>query len=478
MVSASPRGAGRDFDVVVIGGGVLGTAVASRLSSTTASVCLLEAETDVCEGASKGNAGTAVSYYGPPGTLETDLINRSCPGWEALCERLDVPYRRIGAVMVALDEVEAERLESTADELREAGVRGQLLGPGEVRSLEPLVTDRCVAGLYMPDEGVIDPMALTVAYANLAVTNGVVLRLGARVTALHHEDDMTSRVDFAGGSVRCRFIVNAAGVAAGAVSSMAGGEGMRYWPRKGQYAVLDRVFAQQLSHIVFCTHSATTKGINVVPTTHGSALLGPTATDLDDPDDKATDEETVAALIDSAARLVPAISPDFVMKTFAANRPASDEQHRLLFDRQMPRLLHCTDRSAGISISPAAAEEALALLRQSGLDAQERPDAVTTLPRRARLRNEPEPERLIKTDPLYGQVVCACEHVSAAEINQALEMPVPATSVDGVRKRTGATYGRCQGSLCTAGISFMTALHTGTGPASVRQTSRGTIGSR
>src|ERR1700689_2139395 len=98
VVSASPGRTGRDFDVVVIGGGVLGTAVACRLSCTTASVCLLEAETDVCEGASKGNAGTAVSYYGPPGTLETDLINRSCPGWEALCERLDVPYRRIGAV--------------------------------------------------------------------------------------------------------------------------------------------------------------------------------------------------------------------------------------------------------------------------------------------------------------------------------------------------------------------------------------------
>src|ERR1700679_1313848 len=106
-------------DVAVVGGGVLGTAVAARLAATTASVCLLEAETDVCEGASKGNAGTAVSYYGPPGTLETDLINRSCPGWEALCERLDVPYRRIGAVMVALDEAEAERLQSTADELRE-----------------------------------------------------------------------------------------------------------------------------------------------------------------------------------------------------------------------------------------------------------------------------------------------------------------------------------------------------------------------
>lgn len=465
------------FDVVVIGGGALGTAVASRVSSTTASVCLLEAETDVCEGASKGNAGIAVSYYGPPGTLETELINRSYPGWEALCQRLDVPYRRVGAVMVALDDAEAERLGSTLEELREAGVRGELLDPEQVRALEPLVTKDCVAGLHMPDEGVIDPMALTVAYASLAAANGAAVRLGARVTSIRRQDDGTSRVDFTGGSVRARFIVNAAGAGAGTISAMAGGEPLRCWPRKGQYAVLDRVVAQRLSHIVFCTHTATTKGINVVPTTHGSALLGPTALDHEDPEDKSTDPETIAALIASAARLVPAISADFVIKTFAANRPAGDEPHRLRFDRQAGHLLHCTDRSAGISISPAAAEMALTLLRQAGLDARERPDAVRVLPHQARLRTEAEPQRLIERDPLFGQVVCACEHVSAAEINHALEMPVPATSVDGVRKRTGAAYGRCQGSLCAAGISFMTALHTGTGPGSVRQTARGTVGS-
>ena len=120
---------------------MLGTAVAARLSSTTASVCLLEAETDVCEGASKGNAGIAVSYYGPPGTPETELINRSYPGWEALCQRLNVPYRRIGAVMVALDDSDAERLEAIRAEMRAAGVRGQLLDRGQVRRVEPLVTE-------------------------------------------------------------------------------------------------------------------------------------------------------------------------------------------------------------------------------------------------------------------------------------------------------------------------------------------------
>ena len=473
---AGRAGADRDVDVAVVGGGVLGTAIAARIAATTASVCLLEAETDVAEAASKGNAGVAVAYYGPPGTDEAGLIAASYPGWEELTNRLSVPYRRLGAVMVALDEEQAATLEHTRDEVRACGARAELLTPAQARDLEPLITTRCVAGLSMPDEGVIDPMALTVAYAQLAAGNGAEIRLSSPVTAI--EADETGRsILTTPARVRARFVVNAAGVAAGRVSRLAGGEELRYWPRQGQYAVLDRAFAGSLSRIVFSTHSATTKGINVVPTTHGSALLGPTALDLDDADDKATDRDTVERLIASAATLVPGISREHVIKFFAANRPASDEQHRLRFDTTAPNLLHCTNRSAGVSISPAAAQRVLELLREAGLDAPERAGAVNVLPAAPRLRAAADPAGLIRQDPQYGQVVCACEHVSAAEINRALAGPIPATSMDGVRKRTGAMYGRCQGSLCSAGIAFLTALGTGTGPGTVRQTARGTVGS-
>ncbi|WP_182886629.1 NAD(P)/FAD-dependent oxidoreductase [Microbispora sp. H10885] len=465
------------YDVVVVGGGVLGTAVAERLARTSASVCLLEAEGDVGEHASKGNAGVAVSYYGGPGTLETELINASNPLWEELCERLDVPYRRIGGLMVALSEREAERLEHTRAEAAACGVRVRILSAGEVREAEPLVTPDAVAGLSLPDEGVIDPMRLTASFASLAAANGAVIRLRERVEAIEHEDDGASTVITDAGRYRARFVVNAAGVGAGAVSRMAGGEPLVTWPRKGQYVVVDRAFAGALRQIVFCTHLPDTKGINVVPTTHGSALLGPTATDVTDPDDRATDAETIARVVAEAARLVPAVAEAYAIKTFAANRPAGDEPHRLRVDAHVPNLVHVTDRSAGVSISPAAAQYTLDLLQAAGLDAVERPDAHTALPRIPRLRTAPEPERLTEVNPLYGQVVCACEHVSAAEIDAALSAPVPATSIDGVRKRTGAGYGRCQGSLCLAGISFLTAMATGCGPDTVRHTVRGTVGS-
>ncbi|MFJ6564239.1 NAD(P)/FAD-dependent oxidoreductase [Streptomyces sp. NPDC091412] len=466
-----------DYDVLIIGGGVLGTAVAERLARTEARVGLIEAENDVAEHASKGNAGVAVSYYGAPDTLETHLINASAPLWEEVCARLDVPYRRIGGVMVALDANEAERLEHTRDEVIACGVAVEALDARQVRAREPLVSPHVVAGLLLPDEGIIDPMRLTAAYARLAATNGCDFRFAERVIGVDRNSDEVLVVTTNRSRLTARFVVNAAGVGAAEISRLAGGEPLVSWPRKGQYAVVDRSFGQRLSSIVFCTHLPDTKGTNVVPTTHGSVLLGPTAHDIEDPDDRSTDAETIEAVVEQAARLVPEVRGAYVMKTFAANRPAGDEQHRLRFDAKVPNLLHCTDRSAGVSISPAAADYTLGLLREAGLDAPDRASAQQVLPPVPRLRTSAHPEQLVAENPLSGMVVCACEHVSSAEIEAALTGPVPATSIEGVRKRTGAGYGRCQGSLCLAGISFMTAMHTGADPATVLHTTRGTVGS-
>ncbi len=466
-----------DYDVLIIGGGVLGAAVAERLARTEARVGLVEAENDVAEHASKGNAGVAVSYYGAPDTLETQLINASAPLWEEVCERLDVPYRRIGGVMVALTADEAERLEHTRQEVIACGVAVDALDARQVLAREPLVTRDVVAGLLLPDEGIIDPMRLTAAYARLAVLNGAEFRFSERVVGVDQDSDDVFVVTTNRSRLTTRFIINAAGVGVADISRLAGGERLISWPRKGQYAVLDRSFGQRLSSIVFCTHLPDTKGTNVVPTTHGSVLLGPTAHDIDDPNDRSTDTDTIAAVVEQAARLVPEVRNAYIMKTFAANRPAGDEQHRLRFDAKIPHLLHCTDRSAGVSISPAAAEYTLRLLREAGLDAPDRASAQQVLPVVPKLRTSTHPEQLVAANPRYGMVVCACEQVSSAEIEAALTGPVPATSIEGVRKRTGAGYGRCQGSLCLAGISFMTAMQTGANPATVMHTTRGTLGS-
>jgi glycerol-3-phosphate dehydrogenase len=465
-----------EFDVVVIGGGVIGTAIAARLSRTNASVCLVEAAADVAEGASKGNAGIAVSYYSGPGTLDADLVNASYPHWEDLCRRLDVPYRRVGAVMAALDEIELANLAVVLEEAQGCGVRAEMLSGSDACRLEPLISPACLGAVFLPDEGIIDPMRLTVAYAELAVRNGAALRLSAPVIGFERDGERLAAVRTPTEVIKARYVVNAAGLGLGTVSALAGGETFRTFPRRGEYWLLDRSFGSTLRHIVFAAPGAETKGIHVIPTTSGTALLGPSVEEGMEPDDVSTHREMLAHVFARVQRLVPSVSLDQAIKSFAANRPVSEEGIRCRMDGQVSNLLHASSRSTGVSTSPGIAERGLGLLRDAGLDVSDRPDAVDSLPAVPRLLHHPDPERLAEVDPRYGQVICVCEQVSAAEIAASLEGPVPATSIAGVWKRTHATGGRCQGSVCMAGVAFMCSLALNAGPGDVPLTDAATLG--
>jgi glycerol-3-phosphate dehydrogenase len=466
-----------DYDVVVIGGGVLGAGIAARVAMTSASVCLLESEDDVGEGSSKGNAGITSSFYASPGTLEADLIAASWPRWEDICERLDVPFSRPGALTIAIDDAQSEQLPAIRDEAVAAGTRAELISGDQARELEPMITPECRGAVHLPDEGLIDPMRLTCAYAELAVVNGAELRLSCPALGFERDGERISAVLTPRGRVGARFVINAAGVEAGRISALAEGEEIKIWPRKGQYWILDRAFGDRMTMMVLPVPMPHTRGVQVVPTTNGSVLLGPDANDVDDPDDKATEHVGLAAILEQCERMVPSVTLDCAIKTYAANRAACEETVRLRHDTRRPNLIHVGNRSTGVSASPGTADRLLELLRADGLEAAERPDRVRSLPKVRRLLLDPDPETLGDLDPRYRQVVCVCEQVTAAEIAQALTSRVPARSIEGVRKRTRATAGRCQGSVCMAGVAFLCSLHTGLPPEKIRQGSdHATIG--
>jgi len=463
----------RAFDVVVIGGGVLGTAVAARLAMTTASVCLLEEADDVAEGASKGNAGIATTYYAPPGTLEADLIASSWPRWEDICDRLDVPFSRPGALTVAINDEQVPALAGICDEAVAAGTRAELLTGEQARELEPMLTPQCRGAVHLPDEGLIDPVRLTCGYAELAAANGASIRLSCPAMGFDVSGGQLTAVQTPAGPIRARWVVNAAGVAGGTISALAGGEEVRIWPRKGQYWVLDRAFGSRLRKMVLPVPMPHTRGVQVVPTTNGSALLGPDAQDITDPADKGTDTGSLEALLRLTEQLVPEVSRDYAIKTYAANRAAAEETVRVRPAALRPNLLHVGNRSTGVSSSPGTAERVLGLLRDGGLECQDRPDRVDALPKIRRLLHDPDPESLPEADPRYRQVVCVCEQVTAAEIAAVFNRHVPPRSIEGIRKRTQATGGRCQGSVCMVGVAFLCSLHTGQPPAAIRHGSAG-----
>jgi glycerol-3-phosphate dehydrogenase len=456
------------YDVVIIGGGVLGTAIAARLAQARCSVALLEEADDIAEGASKGNAGIATTYYSPPGTLEATLIKESWPLFDDICRRLDVPFSRPGALTVALSDEQAARLPAIHEEAVAAGADAELLSGEQARRLEPLLTPECCGAVHLPHEAIIDPMRLTWAYAELAAANGATIRLSCPAIGFDADGAELTGVITPFGRIGARFVVNVAGVAAGFVSALAGGEELRIWPRKGQYWILDREFGQQMRKLILPVPMPHTRGVQVVPTTNGSALLGPDARDTDDPEDKSTDPDSLAAIVAKCRELVPDLPMSSVIKSYAANRPACEETVRVRFDTRRPNLLQVGNRSTGVSAAPATAELAARLLGEAGLDVAERHNAARSLPRVRRLLVDPDPCSLPEVDARYSQVVCVCEQVTAAEIAAAFAGRLPPRSIEGIRKRTRATAGRCQGSVCMVGVAFLCSLHTGLEPSQIR----------
>ncbi len=454
------------YDVAVVGAGVIGTAIAARLSQTESRVILLESGQDIAEGASKGNLGVASAYYGPPG-FGARMLKESNPQFDDLCRRLDVPFGRIGGLTVAVGDFQDSKIRQMFEEATSCGVTAEVLTGKQARAMEPQVTEACTSALFLPDDCIIDPMRLTLGYAELAAANGADILLGAPVIGLEKTGSNLTCVVTPRRRIPVRYVVNAAGLHADSVSALAGGEAFKMWPRKGQFWLLDREFGERMRYLVFSAPpSDETKGSHVAITTSGSVLLGPSAEDQVSRIDRDTDREVLDRVFRDAQKIVPSVSREFIVKSFSGLRPASAETFFVRRDARVENLIHAVCRSSGMSASPAIGDLVVAILRGERLAVRERADAVHNLPSCHRFRTEQGID-LGLIDPRYRQVVCVCEQVTAAEIAAALSAHIPARSIEGVRKRTGATGGRCQGGLCMAGVLLMLSQETGMSPGEI-----------
>jgi glycerol-3-phosphate dehydrogenase len=449
-----------DVDVLVIGAGVTGCSIAASLSRDAASVVVVERRHDIADETSKSNTGIGdCGWECEPGSLEAELIVRSSPRWEEISERLDVPWRRCGGLSLARNDAEVVAIDEIIVAAQRLGVRARKITGDEARRQVPGIADSVLAAIDVPDEGIIDPIRLTLGYAELAARNGVRFVVGAPVVGAERRGRTVDVVHTPSESFRPRFVVNAAGLGADGVSRLLGGEDFRVWARRGEYLLVDREFGQRIRKIVTQPPNTRTRGVMVVPTTHGSVLLGPTAEEDDDKVDRSTHEDVLQRVRRECATLVPATADAPVIKSYAGLRPTSDRSYRVECSERVDNLIQaCCIRSTGISASPAMGEHVRDLLRDAGLRAGPRRGAADGIPRRRRLAEAFE-EVARDPDPLCRTVVCACEKVTAREIHDALTSPVPARSVAGVAKRTRATWGRCQGSACLSGVSFITSMY-------------------
>jgi glycerol-3-phosphate dehydrogenase len=444
-------------DIAVVGAGIVGCAIARELARADLRVVVFEEALDVGEGSSKGNSAILHSGFDAPvGSLEAALVVEGRRLWREVARDLHVPVRETGAIMVALDEGDVHALARLREQGRANGVTDlRLLSADEARALEPQLTPRLRAGLLVPGEAITDPFGAVIALAEHAALNGVAFNLGQRVRAIQARDGLFE-IDTGEYRWHARWVVNAAGVFSDDVARLVGRDDLMVEPRKGEFLIFDKPARALISRIVLPVPTRISKGILVAPTIFGNVLAGPTAVDQQDKRDTSVTAKGAAEIRCAAARLVPALAGEPVMATYAGVRAVGSTSDYLIDVEGSRRFATLSGiRSSGLTSAPAIARKVARELREAGLTAPPRAEYTHLRPRPIWVPGQPRPcfnDGLVSQEGAFGHVICLCEHVSEGEVTETLHAPIPARTLDAVKKRTWATAGRCQGYYCAAAV--------------------------
>ncbi|MCX5193084.1 FAD-dependent oxidoreductase [Streptomyces sp. NBC_00249] len=453
-----PGGAGDPYDVTVVGAGVVGTAIARELARLPLRTALLDASDDVGNGTSKAN--TAILHTGfdaVPGSLESRLVRQGQRLLAAYAADSGIPVEPLGALLVAWNEEQHAALPGLADKAVRNGYRSaRILEAAEVRAREPQLGPGVLGALHVPDEAIVCPWTTTLAYATQAVRAGVDLHLNCPVRSVAPGGPGAPHVLATGrGPLRTRHLVNAAGLYADEIDRLLGHADFTVTPRRGQLIVFDELARGLVRHVLLPVPDARGKGVLVTPTVYGNVMLGPTAEDLNDKTATGSTAEGLALLRDKGRRILPALLDEEVTAVYAGLRAATGQEDYAIRAHPAQRYVSVGGiRSTGLTASMAIAAHVLELLADGGL-----PTAGARELEPVRMPNLgeafPRPYRdaaLIAADPEYGRIVCHCERVTRGEIRDALAGTVPPGSLDGLRRRTRARGGRCQGFHCGAAV--------------------------
>ncbi len=456
------------YDVAIIGAGAVGAAIARELSRYKLNTILLEAKPDVGMGTTKAN--TAIWHTGfdaQPGTLEAQLLRRSYALMQDYVPEAGVPTEPLGGLLVAWNEEQRQALPALRDRAHANGVTDvRIISPEEVYRLEPNLNQGARGGLFVPGESLICPFTLPLAFTTQALLNGVALKLNFPVQNVKQQDGVTL-VEGPEETVRARYLVNAAGLYSDEIDHMLGHYDFTVTPRRGELIVYDKFARQLIDHIILPVPTAKTKGVLISPTVYGNVLLGPTAEDLEDKTNTATSEAGLAMLLEKGRAILPRLLEEEVTATYAGLRAATEHKdYQIRLHAEQRYVCVGGIRSTGVSAAMGIAEYVGELLTEAGLTLLPKPEFKTIrMPNIGEAGPRPyqQPE-LIAQNPDYGRMVCHCEKVSLGEILDAIHSPLPARTLDGLRRRTRAMQGRCQGFNCQAHITAILAKETGQSP--------------
>lgn len=446
------------MDVVIIGAGAVGSAIARELSRYELKVVVVDKNEDVGGDASKSNSGIVhTGYDATPGTLESRLVVAANPMFDKLAKELDIPFKRCGAILTAVTQEEYELLPELFRKSHKNGVYDvEMLTAEQARNLEPNISPEVKGGIYIPRESIVDPFALVVAYAENAAMNGVQFKLSTKVIDIQVEDGKVTKVVTDKGEIPTRFVINAAGLYTDDIAKMVGQCDFTVHPRKGQFYILEKDIPYNIEKILLPVPTKHSKGKLASPTTHGNLLIGPTAEDLEDKEDYAVTSEGLEEIIESVRRLLPAASPKDTITQYSGLRPVkTPEGYKIEASKEVKGYVGVTGvRSTGVTASVSIAAYVADILADEGLDLKPKTnfEPYRTGFTKFNELSWKEKDELIKRNPLYGHVICRCETVTEGQIVEAIHRPIQAKSLDAIKRRLWAGTGRCQGGFCSPRI--------------------------
>lgn len=455
------------YDVAVIGAGVVGSLITRELSKYNIKVALLERCNDCAMGATKANSAIVhAGFDAMPGTLKAKLNVRGVELMKKVCGELNVPLKNNGALVVAFSEDEIPHLEELKKRGEKNGVPDlRVVGKEELAELEPNIGETAVGALVAPTSSIVCPYELTIAAVENAVTNGAQFLRNCEVTGIDYSDG-EFRLSTSLGEITAEYVINAAGVHSGEIASLIGDESIEIVVRHGDYYLLDKSQGTLVSRTIFQCPTKMGKGVLVSPTVDGNLIVGPSAEDIENGDDVATTTVGLNKIYNSAIKSVPAVSLRNAITSFSGNRahPTTDD-FIIGSSKVNEKFINAAGiESPGLSSAPAIAEMVEGILNDLSGGFEKKGDFNPIRPEPVRFRNMTTEERakLIEKNKAYGRIICRCETITEGEILDAIHAPAGARDVDGVKRRTRAGMGRCQGGFCGSKVVEILARELGT----------------
>ena len=440
------------YDVAIIGAGVIGGLTARTLSKYNLKICVLEKEHDVATGATKANSAIVhAGFDAKPGSLKAKLNVKGAQMMKDVCEELGVKYKNIGSLVIAFSDEEVKTIKSLYERGKANSVEQlRIIDRKELKRIEPNISDNAICALLAPTSAIVCPYDLTIAAIGNAMDNGVHLKCNFCVSDIEKNKDGYKIFDN-NNYIEARFIVNCAGIYSDKIANMIDDSDIKVTPRKGEYVLLDKDCGNFVSHTIFQTPTKMGKGILISPTVDGNLLLGPTSVDIIDKDNKNTTEEGLAQVLEKAKKSIGTVSTNKIITSFCGLRAVGNTGDFIITSPENNFINAVGIESPGLSASPAIAEYITELLQTNGLVLTNKP---TYNPNRLSIHrfNEAsieEKNQIIQSNPAYGRIICRCEGITEGEILEAIHRNPPARDLDGIKRRTRAQMGRCQGGFCS-----------------------------